>query len=250
MRISCPLSIRRSHICLEAPGKFSTPSKDPPPLISIRDATFYRRQPSPHPPEEETLTNPPLFPNLNFSFPSKNTRNQYWAIIGPSNAGKTTLLEILQNQHLCFPPTARSYPYLSSDEIFNKDRRLTYPSRAIQYVGFDNRRKDFTSAGSYLSARYESRREATDFSLLDYLTGKTQLNVAEVAQESSNEKLLEESVKNLRLENLLHMPVSNLSNGQSRRARIAKALLNQPELLLLDEPFSEYSNIERVGHRN
>ena len=28
----------------------------------------------------------------------------------------------------------------------------------------------------YLAARYESRREKTDFSLLDYLAGKTELN--------------------------------------------------------------------------
>ncbi|EHL03265.1 putative Uncharacterized ABC transporter ATP-binding protein [Glarea lozoyensis 74030] len=33
------------------------------------------------------------------------------------------------------------------------------------------------------------------------------------------------------------MPISNLSNGQTRRARIAKALLGKPGLLLLDEPF-------------
>ncbi|PWY66460.1 P-loop containing nucleoside triphosphate hydrolase protein [Aspergillus heteromorphus CBS 117.55] len=33
------------------------------------------------------------------------------------------------------------------------------------------------------------------------------------------------------------MPVANLSNGQTRRTRIAKALLNKPEVLLLDDPF-------------
>ena len=43
----------------------------------------------------------------------------------------------------------------------------------------------------------------------------------------------------LGLGDLLTLPVGNLSNGQTRRARIARALLERPEILLLDEPFSE-----------
>jgi ABC-type Mn2+/Zn2+ transport system ATPase subunit len=34
----------------------------------------------------------------------------------------------------------------------------------------------------------------------------------------------------------LDLPLVALSNGQTRRARVVKALLAQPELLLLDEP--------------
>jgi len=90
-----------------------------------------------------------------------------------------------------------------------------------------------------MSARYESRREVTDFSVLEFLTGRTQLNAAEDEGEKVDAKALEKVVADLRLENLVDMPVSNLSNGQTRRARIAKALLGKPEVLLLDEPFSE-----------
>lgn len=124
-----------------------------------------------------------------------------------------------------------------------KDHRLRIPGRAFQYVGFDGERGGLGgpgTRGAYLSARYESRREETDFLLLDYLKGHTELNPAEeTGGQSYDNTLLEGVIKDLRLEDLVHMPISNLSNGQTRRARIAKALLDRPEVLLLDEPFSK-----------
>lgn len=43
----------------------------------------------------------------------------------------------------------------------------------------------------------------------------------------------------LGLTSLLDLPLVALSNGQTRRARILKAVLSRPELLLLDEPLSK-----------
>jgi ABC-type molybdenum transport system ATPase subunit/photorepair protein PhrA len=42
----------------------------------------------------------------------------------------------------------------------------------------------------------------------------------------------------LGVEKLLEGSLMNLSNGQQRRARIVKALLHDPEMLVLDEPYS------------
>ena len=98
------------------------------------------------------------------------------------------------------------------------------------------------SRGAYMSARYESRREETDFSVLDYLTGNTELNpYARQEADGSGSQELAQVIRDLNLANLVDMPVGNLSNGQTRRARIAKALLGKPEVLLLDEPFSKWS---------
>jgi len=107
-------------------------------------------------------------------------------------------------------------------------------------VGFDGEQGLGTKApqSAYLSARYESRREDTDFSVLDYLQGNTELNPSQnIDGKKIDPATLDRVIKDLRLGDLAYMPVSNLSNGQTRRSRIAKALLSNPEVLLLDEPF-------------
>lgn len=215
----------------------STSSK--PPIISIKNATFYRHHPASHSSEP----NPALFPDLNFELQSFPSKPEHWAILGPSSSGKTTLLQILQSRYLSFPPQSRSYPYLSSDEIDHKNHELRIPSRAIQYVGFGGERDASQGTrGAYLSARYESLKEATDWTVMNYLEGKTELNPSEEDLAKHVDPVaLEKVVKDLRLGDLVDMPVANLSNGQTRRAKIAKAILGQPEVLLLDEVCSVYS---------
>lgn len=206
--------------------------------MRITNGTFYRRHPASKL-EHDAAPNPPLFPDLSLSLPSFATPNQHWAILSPSSNIRTAFLQILRGQLLCFPPTARSFPYLLTEEINSKNPKLRFPERAIEYVGFDVERKPF--GGAYLSARYESRVEETDFTLAHYLTGIVGMNPGEevIKEKTPEPDVMRKVVRDLELERFLEKPVSTLSNGQSRRARIGKALLMRPEVLCLDAPFSK-----------
>jgi ABC-type molybdenum transport system ATPase subunit/photorepair protein PhrA len=204
-------------------------------VFNIKNATFYREHPDT---SQESASELKLYSGLSLSLPAaiaQRPPGSGLAILSTASTARTTLLKILAGQYICLPPGARTYPHLASIQ--------KSPQQAIQYVGFDAERGSSVGGsdmrGSYLSARYESRREETDFSLRDYLIGRTELNALEErpADVDVKQHTLDSVVRQLDLKDLLNMPVSNLSNGQTRRARIAKALMERPEVLLLDGLF-------------
>ncbi|EWC44958.1 hypothetical protein DRE_01017 [Drechslerella stenobrocha 248] len=178
------------------------------PLIRIVNSTFHRHAPS----------SPSFFPNLSFRLPllANTAKPERWSVIGPSDSGKSTFLQILQGSHACSPPGGRTFPALA------EQRR--YPTSAIGMV-------DFSTRGAFGESVW-LERTALDLPLYtdnyDFAT-PTATHAADVP--------LETVTAGLRLTQLLEQPVSTLSNGQGRRARIAQALLRGVDLLLLDEPF-------------
>ncbi|CUS12130.1 unnamed protein product, partial [Tuber aestivum] len=192
------------------------------PLISITSTSFRPITSSP-------LTAPTLFPNTTFALHPA----QKWSILGSS---KSILLSILCGSHVAIPPNGRRYPGLQGTiELVS----FGAGSASTGMLPGANRME------THLSARYEAWREEFDVSLRDWLgesiAGSNPFEEGgEVKGEEAlreREKKVEDVAGDLMLRELLDQSVMTLSNGQSRRARIAQALLKRPEVLAVDEPF-------------
>lgn len=132
------------------------------------------------------------------------------ALLGESGCGKSTLLKLIYGLY-----------DLDNGEIIWNNKQVLGPAYNL-IPGVDSMR--------YL---------AQDFDLMPYTT------VAEnIGKYLSNfypeqkEKRINELLHLVDLESFADMKVKYLSGGQQQRVALARALASEPELLLLDEPFS------------
>ena len=144
--------------------------------------------------------------NLTFSLRS----GECWAVVGPTGSGKTTLLQALAGQLPMSPGTV-------------------VRQQSAAFVSFKEESRQF----SYSDHFYQQRYHAT---LSDSHGGKPAVRLRDYLHftDSPNDAAL---IRRLGLEPLLDSAFIKLSNGQTRKARIGKALLQHPHLLLLDNPF-------------
>lgn len=137
-------------------------------------------------------------------------------LLGPSGCGKTTLLKLINR--LIEPDTG---------EILIDDQNTR------SFLAQDLRR----NIGYIIQ----------DVGLLPHLT--LQKNIELVSRISSNSLSNDRLIELLKLVNLdadlLARKPDELSGGQQQRVGIARALANDPEIILMDEPFSALDNITR-----
>ncbi|MEE8622824.1 MAG: ABC transporter ATP-binding protein [Alphaproteobacteria bacterium] len=127
------------------------------------------------------------------------------ALLGANGAGKTTTLAMLLGLLL---PTAGAITVLGEDMLRHRYRVLS--------------RMNFSSPYVDLPRRLTVAENLTVYARLYGLT-KVSRRVRQICEE-------------LAIAPLMARPLGNLSAGQRLRVALAKALLNEPEILLLDEP--------------
>jgi ABC-2 type transport system ATP-binding protein len=132
-------------------------------------------------------------------------RGETVALLGGNGAGKTTTISMLLG---LLQPTRGSIALFGLDLARNRHRVLGRMNFSSPYVDLPHR----------LTLRHNLLVFAKLYGVRDAKT-----RIAELAQA-------------LELDSLLDRRVGTLSAGQKTRGALAKALINRPELLLLDEP--------------
>lgn len=145
---------------------------------------------------------------INYSF----TKGKIYSLVGPSGSGKSTLLNVLS---LIDKPTTGSL-------LINKTP-----------VNFNENTKNDKIRSSKIGIIYQQNNLLPDFTALEnvYLAGLALTN-----DKKNSIERAKEIIKTMGLSSReAHFP-SELSGGEMQRIAMARALINEPEIILADEP--------------
>lgn len=157
--------------------------------------------------------NTPIIQNLSFEV----GKGEVFCILGESGCGKTTLLKAIRG----FMDFDEGQIIFNGDRVFNKSEKLVpgTPGIGVVYQDFQ------LEAG--LTVFHNIRHHLIKFRR-DYQEAKT-----------------EEILDLCGLRNLRDRFPKQLSGGQKQKVALAKAVIEEPPMILLDEPFSHLDAISK-----
>ncbi|GAA2527300.1 ABC transporter ATP-binding protein [Rarobacter incanus] len=141
--------------------------------------------------------------------------DERWVVLGRNGAGKTTLLQIATG--LIFPTSGTAAilgERLGSTDVFELRPRIGIASAAVaaRIPDFETARDVVLTAAYAVTGRWREEYDEVDFARADDLLAL--FGISQLADRA----------------------YGTLSEGERKRVQIARALMTDPELLLLDEP--------------
>lgn len=163
------------------------------------------------------FANKPIVENINFTL----QKGEHLCIMGESGCGKSTLLKAIYG----LLDLQKGTLFWNDIEILGPEHHLVPGMDFIKYV-------------------------AQDFDLMPFIS------VAENIQKflsrfypEEAQKRTEELLEVIEMTEFANVMVKTLSGGQQQRVAIARALAKEPEMILLDEPFSQVDNFKKNALR-
>lgn len=144
-----------------------------------------------------------------------------WGLLGANGAGKTTLMRMIAG---IMRPTSG---------------QVLYDGVPIQTLG-----EGYREVFGFLPQEFGFYPE---FTVKDYLAYVAALKGL---PERESRRRIHELLERVSLTDVYNKKIARLSGGMKRRVGIAQALLNDPEVLILDEPTGGLDPGERVRFRN
>lgn len=143
-----------------------------------------------------------------------------WGLLGANGAGKTTLMRMMSG--------------------------ILEPSKGtVLYCGKDIRNNtQYRSEFGFLPQEIQFSKDLTVNNYLEYIAALKNVSMA------VTKKRIDELLHILTLEDVRTKKIVKLSGGMKRRVGIAQAMLNDPKVLILDEPTAGLDPGERIRFRN
>lgn len=143
-------------------------------------------------------------------------QNQHWALLGLNGSGKTSLLKMI---------TGYAWPSAGEVSVFGK---------RFGQVNIPELRKSIGWVSTALDERFQTRLGDTALEIV--LSGKyASVGIYEDMTDADIERG-EQLLEQFKITHVANQFFPSLSQGEKRKAMIARALMAHPKLLILDEP--------------
>jgi len=159
----------------------------------------------------------PVLKDISFTI----KEGEHLSVIGESGSGKSTLLKLLYGEY-----------DLDEGSILWKDKKILGPEYNL-VVGYDF-----------------MKYVAQEFDLMPFISVEENIGkfLSNFFPEEKQERITE-LLEVVELTAFAKTKVKSLSGGQKQRVALARGIAKQPEIILLDEPFSHIDNFKKQSLR-